>query len=146
MQPISIYSYFSVHQILKKTKSIFPSHIVRCLSHMATKNFDMFNKIVVQRGLVTHSVENGAVRMKILVKREELQQVLEQVTNNIGENKQNHVNLGLMSKQPTSKSLEQRLKDMKRSRILRSRQMKRDCRRYWRPALESIPEARVLTI
>ncbi|KAI3774262.1 hypothetical protein L1987_48810 [Smallanthus sonchifolius] len=113
---------------------------------MGTKNLEGFNKISDRRGAVSvsHSVEKGVVRMKILVKRQELQQVLEQVTNRKGDNKGNHVNLRQVSRPPSSKMLEQRLKDMKRMRILRSRQMKRDCRSYWRPALESIPEGGVM--
>ncbi|KAI3804043.1 hypothetical protein L1987_32211 [Smallanthus sonchifolius] len=108
---------------------------------MATKNLEVFNKIRDRRGAVSHSVENGVVRMKILVKRQEVQQVLEQVTNRKGDYKRNHVNFRLVS---ASKTLEQRLKDMRRMRILRSKQMKGDCRSYWRPALESIPEVGVM--
>ncbi|KAK1436160.1 hypothetical protein QVD17_01936 [Tagetes erecta] len=107
---------------------------VKFLLQMATKNLEVSKRIGNHRGVVTQSVENGVVRMKILVRRGDLEQVLEKVRN-----KQTHVNL-----RPTgSKSLEQRLKDMKRMRI---RQRKGDCRKYWRPALESIPEAGVLTL
>lgn len=107
---------------------------ISILRFMATKNLEVIKRISNHRGVVSQSVENGVVRMKILVKREDLEQVLEKVRS-----KQNHVNLRPMG----SRSLEQRLKDMKRMRI---RQRKGDCRKYWRPALESIPEAGVLTI
>ncbi|KAL8202031.1 hypothetical protein R6Q57_011178 [Mikania cordata] len=110
---------------------------------MSTKNLEVFNKIRDHRsGVFSQMAENGAVRMKILVKRQELQQFLEQVTNKNGhDNKRKHVILQPFSRSQPSKSLEQMLKDMKRMRILRSsRRMKGSCRIYWRPALESIPE------
>ncbi|KAK9048496.1 hypothetical protein SSX86_032540 [Deinandra increscens subsp. villosa] len=120
---------------------------------MATKALGVFNKIRDHTGAAVSQmvVENGVVRMKILVKRQDLQQVLEEVTNKKGENKQRMINLrgGPISSslRPQSpKSVEQRLKDMKRmrpgvQRVIRRQMKGAGCRSYWRPALESIPEA-----
>ncbi|GJU37174.1 hypothetical protein Tco_1185528 [Tanacetum coccineum] len=104
---------------------------------------DLLNKMGVQGGMVSRTVDqNGVVRMKILVKRHELEQVLDRVAKKTDHNKQNHVSIRYISRSPASKSLlDQRLKDMKRMRILKSRQIKGNCRGSWRPALQSIPEA-----
>ena len=103
---------------------------------------DLLNKMGVQGGRVSRTVdENGVVRMKILVKRHELEQVLDRVAKKTDHNKQNHVSIRHVSRSPASRSLDQRLKDMKRMRILKSRQIMGDRRGSWRPALQSIPEA-----
>nr|GEY03957.1 hypothetical protein [Tanacetum cinerariifolium] len=105
---------------------------------MSARTVDhLLNKMGVQGGLVSRTVdENGVVRMKILVKRHELEQVLDCVAK-----KTDHVCIRHISRSPASKSLDQRLKGMKRMRILKSKKIKGDCRGSWRPALQSIPEA-----
>ncbi|KAL4585067.1 hypothetical protein LXL04_009681 [Taraxacum kok-saghyz] len=101
---------------------------------MATRSLEL------QGGIVSRTMgKDGVVRMKILMKRQQLEQILEQVV------KKNDSNMALF-KSSVSKSLEWRLKEMKRIRVLKSRKMKQDCRSYWRPALQSIPEARELSI
>ncbi|KAI3765685.1 hypothetical protein L2E82_15727 [Cichorium intybus] len=109
---------------------------------MSTRSLEVLDFKGVQEGVVSRTVgRDGVVRMKILVKRHQLEQILQQVVqknNNMG----NHIKI-----RPVSKSLERRLKDIKRIQIQRSKQVKRNCRGYnWRPALQSIPESRVLII
>ncbi|KAI3718295.1 hypothetical protein L6452_19159 [Arctium lappa] len=111
---------------------------------MATTNLEVLNMIGVRGGVVSQMVEhNGVVRMKILVKRQQLEQVLEQVVKKREADKGIHVNLQRLSKSSVPKSLEQRLNDLKRMQIQRSSKSKRDCRGFWKPALRSIPEAKV---
>ncbi|KAJ9560612.1 hypothetical protein OSB04_005772 [Centaurea solstitialis] len=111
---------------------------------MAIKNIDVLNTIGVSGGVVSQMVKhNGIVRMKILVKRQQLEQVLEQVVKKTEADKGLQVNLRQLSKSSTSKSLEQRVNDLKRMQIQRGNKTRRDCHGFWKPALRSIPEAKV---
>lgn len=95
-------------------------------------------------GAVSQSLQqDGVVRLKILVKRQQLEQVLGQVVKKHDNNERCHV---IRPRSSASKWIQQWLKDMKRIQILRSHQVKRDFRTYWRPILRSIPESRVLVI
>ncbi|KVH96518.1 hypothetical protein Ccrd_001382 [Cynara cardunculus var. scolymus] len=107
---------------------------------MATTSLEVLNTM----GVVTQTVErNGVVKMKILVKRQQLEHVLEQIVKKRESDKGRHVNLRRLSRSPASNSLEQRLNDLKRIQIQRSSQSKRNCRGFWKPVLGSIPEAKV---
>ncbi|GMH17847.1 hypothetical protein Nepgr_019688 [Nepenthes gracilis] len=80
-------------------------------------------------GIVANSTgEHGAVRMKIVVRKQDLKQILEAVRN-------------CVSSSPSSLSLDQRLFLMRR-RIAggKDNQGKGSRRSSWRPALQSIPE------
>lgn len=80
----------------------------------------------------TTAAEDG--RMKILVKKEDLKQVLEAIRDGRSLGRRN-------SASPPSVSLEQRLNLLRRRQILRAaNQAKGRSRRSWRPALQSIPE------
>ncbi|PWA91092.1 hypothetical protein CTI12_AA093800 [Artemisia annua] len=111
---------------------------------MATKSVEILKVVGARGGVVTRTVENGVVRMKILVKRQELKQVLEQVTQKRDDNKENKLSKGnnhrKLSRSLASKSLEPQLDDSKENKNVKSDQVNRDCRSYWRPALQSIPE------
>ncbi|CAH1420349.1 unnamed protein product [Lactuca virosa] len=111
---------------------------------MATRSLEILKAIGVRGGVVSRTVEDGGVvRMKILVKRQEMEQVLEQVMKKRDDNKENHIkvnNLRQLSRSLASKSLEPQLDDTKKMNIVKSDQVNRDCRSYWRPALQSIPE------
>ncbi|KAL6270877.1 hypothetical protein ACE6H2_027788 [Prunus campanulata] len=77
--------------------------------------------------------EDGVVRMKILVRRQDLKQVLE-LTNG-GINSQASV------VRPSSLCVEQRLSLLRKKHLLRaSLAAKRSRQSSWRPALQSIPE------
>ncbi|KAI3499302.1 hypothetical protein L1887_35097 [Cichorium endivia] len=107
---------------------------------MAARNLEVLDIMGFMGGAVSQTLQkDGVVRMKILVKRQQLEQVLEQVVKKNGKNEGRHVRRP-MSRSSASKSLEQRLKDMKRIQVLRRQQVNRDCRNYWRPVLQSIPE------
>ncbi|MCL7035190.1 hypothetical protein MKW94_011604 [Papaver nudicaule] len=84
-------------------------------------------------GVVSHTDENGVVRMKILVKKQDLKQMLEMMDNgkesSSNDNTQQHV-------QSSSLSLEQRIHVMRRKHQRRAEKGGRT----WRPALQSIPE------
>ncbi|KAI3446290.1 hypothetical protein Pfo_002955 [Paulownia fortunei] len=73
-------------------------------------------------------------RMKILVKKEDLKQVLEAISDGRSWGRR-------ASASPPAVSLEQRLNLMRRRQILRAaNQVKGRSRGSWRPALQSIPE------
>ncbi|KAI3718265.1 hypothetical protein L6452_19129 [Arctium lappa] len=99
----------------------------------ATRSLEILKAMGVRGGVVSRTMEDGGVvRMKILVKRQELEQVLERVTKKRDDSRRQ------LSRSLASKSLEPRLKEMKKMGI--SEQVNGDCRSYWRPALQSIPE------
>ncbi|RZC48537.1 hypothetical protein C5167_016956 [Papaver somniferum] len=83
-------------------------------------------------GVVSHTDENGVVRMKILVKKQDLKQMLEMMDNG-KESSGNNI-----QQQSSSLSLEQRLHVMRRKHQRRAEHAKG--RRTWQPALQSIPE------
>ncbi|KAJ9560614.1 LOW QUALITY PROTEIN: hypothetical protein OSB04_005774 [Centaurea solstitialis] len=97
----------------------------------ATRSIEILKAIGVRGGVVSRTIEDGGV-MKILVKRQELEQVLERAVKKRDDNRRQ------LSRSLASKSLEPQLKEMKKVGI--SEQVNRDCRSYWRPALQSIPE------
>ncbi|KAI3980584.1 hypothetical protein MKX01_025149 [Papaver californicum] len=84
-------------------------------------------------GVVSHTDENGVVRMKILVKKQDLKQMLEMMDNGKESSSNNNT-----QQQSSSLSLEQRLHIMRRKHQRRVEQAKG--RRIWQPALQSIPE------
>ncbi|KAI3980585.1 hypothetical protein MKX01_025150 [Papaver californicum] len=92
-------------------------------------------------GVVSHTDENGAVRMKIRVKKQDLKQMLEMMNNgqknNTNDTQHHHQSSTLAS---SNLSLEQRLHFMRRRHQRRVQHAKGGCRRTWRPALQSIPE------
>lgn len=113
---------------------------------MATTNLKVLDVTGVPGGVVSRTVgKDGVVRMKILMKRHQLQKILEQAVKK-NDNVGNHVNIRPLMRSSVSNPLERRLKEIKRLQIQRSRQVNRNCGSYWRPALQSIPEARVLSI
>ncbi|KAI3916975.1 hypothetical protein MKW92_021958 [Papaver armeniacum] len=83
-------------------------------------------------GVVSHTDENGVVRMKILVKKQDLKQMLEMMDNGKESGSNN------IQQQSSSLSLEQRLHIMRRKHQRRVEHAKG--RRTWQPALQSIPE------
>ncbi|KAL4585068.1 hypothetical protein LXL04_009682 [Taraxacum kok-saghyz] len=111
---------------------------------MATRSLEILKAIGVRGGVVSRTVEEGGVvRMKILVKKQEMEQVLEQVMKKIDDNKENRIkgnNVRQLSRSLASKSLEPQLKDIKKIKVVTFDEGNRDCRSYWRPALQSIPE------
>ncbi|KAI3499297.1 hypothetical protein L1887_35092 [Cichorium endivia] len=111
---------------------------------MATRSLEILKAIGVRGGVVSRTVEDGGViRMKILVKRQQMDQVLEQVMKKIGDNKENQNkgnNVRQLSRSLASKSLEPQSEDKKKMKIAKSDETNRDCRSNWRPALQSIPE------
>ncbi|KAL6346912.1 hypothetical protein AAG906_003029 [Vitis piasezkii] len=78
--------------------------------------------------VVSHSDEDGVLRMKIVVKKQDLKQMLEVMRG------------GKSSAHQPSLSLEQRLNLLRRKHVLRGNQSNRSRRSSWRPALHSIPE------
>ncbi|KAI3916974.1 hypothetical protein MKW92_021957 [Papaver armeniacum] len=92
-------------------------------------------------GVVSHTDENGAVRMKIRVKKQDLKEMLEMMNNgaknNTNDTQRHHQSSTLA---PPDLSLEQRLHFMRRRHQRRVQHAKGGCRKTWRPALQSIPE------
>ncbi|KAJ9704501.1 hypothetical protein PVL29_002863 [Vitis rotundifolia] len=84
--------------------------------------------------VVSHSDEDGVLRMKIVVKKQDLKQMLEVMR---GGKSSAHSPLFLPS---PSLSSEQRLNLLRRKHVFRGNQSNRSRRSSWRPALHSIPE------
>ncbi|WOG84196.1 hypothetical protein DCAR_0103377 [Daucus carota subsp. sativus] len=80
--------------------------------------------------------EGEVVRMKVFVKRDKLEKVLQAMRANLG---QSSVNASIL---PSSLSSEECINAMKRRRILRGTPVKLSFHycSSWRPALSSIPE------
>ncbi|KAG6778014.1 hypothetical protein POTOM_017858 [Populus tomentosa] len=84
--------------------------------------------------VVSHTNENGFVRMKLVVRKQDLKQMLEVMGG--GKSNANQASYSPVS----SLSLEQRLNLLRRKHLSRSNSAKGSCRRSWTPALQSIPE------
>lgn len=89
--------------------------------------------------IVCESYENGVTRMKILVKKEHLKQVMIEAMRSNGES--------LCTARPSSctSTLEQRLNAMRKRHLSRASQIakrvgRQQTRSSWKPALHSIPE------
>ncbi|CAN6554565.1 unnamed protein product [Malus baccata var. baccata] len=78
-----------------------------------------------------HTREDGAVRMKILVRKEDLQQVLELMNGSSIHNQASVVRAS------SSFSLEQRLNVLRKKQVQRTKQRRQSS---WSPELQSIPE------
>lgn len=98
---------------------------------------------LAKRGYVTsHTTDDGKVKIKILVKKQDLQQILETMNygtscNNINNNNGNFTILPASSSLSSS-SFERRLYDLKKKK--RASQAKEQQPSRWKPALQSIPE------
>ncbi|KAM1003236.1 hypothetical protein ACFX13_003624 [Malus domestica] len=78
-----------------------------------------------------HTREDGAVRMKILVRKEDLKQVLELMNGSSIHNQASVVRAS------SSFSLEQRLNVLRKKQVQRAKQRRQSS---WSPELQSIPE------
>ncbi|KAI3834271.1 hypothetical protein MKX03_030078 [Papaver bracteatum] len=116
---------------------------VSARSQKATAKSNLLDSVAQLHGagVVSHTDENGAVRMKIRVKKQDLKQMLEMMNNGAKNNTndaQRHHQSSTLA--PRDLSLEQRLHFMRRRHQRRVQHAKGGCRRTWRPALQSIPE------
>ncbi|KAJ6765861.1 PLASTID MOVEMENT IMPAIRED PROTEIN-RELATED [Salix purpurea] len=84
--------------------------------------------------VVSHTNENGFVRMKVVVRKQDLKQMLEVMRG--GRSNDNRASNSPVS----SLSLEQHFNLLRRKHLSRSNSAKGSCRRSWTPALQSIPE------
>lgn len=89
---------------------------------------------------VSEASDNGVVRIKIMVRKQDLKQIL-QVMNMNGANDSHSLSQAANAPLPAS-SVEQRLNPLRRKHnILRAvNSGKENSRRSWRPELQSIPE------
>ncbi|MBA0739158.1 hypothetical protein Gogos_012454 [Gossypium gossypioides] len=87
-------------------------------------------------GVVSHIHENGALRVKIVVKKQDLRQMLGII--NVGTGKNN--NYYYYQSSPPSISVEERLNLLRKKQLLRSNAIKKKSRHCWSPELQSIPE------
>ncbi|XWS55127.1 hypothetical protein CRYUN_Cryun10bG0148200 [Craigia yunnanensis] len=83
-------------------------------------------------GVVSHINEDGVVRMKIVVRKQDLKQML-RIINGVGKN------ISANYQSSPSPSVEERLNLMRRKHLLRSYAIKKS-RHSWSPELQSIPE------
>ncbi|GJT56145.1 hypothetical protein Tco_0991199 [Tanacetum coccineum] len=98
---------------------------------MATRSLVILKVVVGARGgVVTRTVENGVVRMEILVKRQELEHIVEQVTQKRDDNKEitsKGNNLRKLSRSLASNSFKPHSTQNKN---VKSDQVNRDCPSY----------------
>ncbi|KAJ0521565.1 hypothetical protein HanIR_Chr10g0472421 [Helianthus annuus] len=107
---------------------------------MATRSLEILKAVAVRGGLVSRTLEDGeVVRMKILIKRRDLEQVIKKSYNN-KENRDKGYNHRQLSRSMASKSLKAPVNDTVKVTRANSDPVKVDCRSHWRPALQSIPE------
>lgn len=93
-------------------------------------------------GVVSHINEDGVVRMKIVVRKQDLKQMLG-IINGGRKNNISAANNYNYQSSPTSPiiSVEERLNLLKRKHLMRSNAMKKNISRHsWSPDLQSIPE------
>ncbi|PNT21279.1 hypothetical protein POPTR_009G138700v4 [Populus trichocarpa] len=81
----------------------------------------------------TNEDEDGFVRMKLVVRKQDLKRMLELMRGCESSTNQSY-------SPASSLSLEQRLNLLRRKHLSRSNAAKGSCRRSWTPALQSIPE------
>ncbi|MBA0614298.1 hypothetical protein Godav_014611 [Gossypium davidsonii] len=87
-------------------------------------------------GVVSHIHENGALRVKIVVKKQDLRQMLGIINGGTGKNNNNYY----YQSSPPSISVEERLNLLRKKQLLRSNAIKKKSRHCWSPELQSIPE------
>ncbi|MBA0649517.1 hypothetical protein Goklo_017073 [Gossypium klotzschianum] len=87
-------------------------------------------------GVVSHIHENGALRVKIVVKKQDLRQMLGIINGGTGKNNNNYY----FQSSPPSISVEERLNLLRKKQLLRSNAIKKKSRHCWSPELQSIPE------
>ena len=86
--------------------------------------------------LLSQANEDGVVRMKLLVRKQDLKQMLEMVRGGRSNN-----NGASYQQSPSSLSLEHRLNQLRRRQLLRASAATKERRRSsWSPVLQSIPE------
>ncbi|XP_010266909.1 PREDICTED: uncharacterized protein LOC104604312 [Nelumbo nucifera] len=96
-------------------------------------------------GVVSRSGEDGMVRMKIVVKKKELKQMVAMMggsnnaTNGVNHQTPSISSFSSLSSLLSSTTLEQRLKILRRRHFKKADQEK-GSRSSWRPVLQSIPE------
>ncbi|KAG8497809.1 hypothetical protein CXB51_006689 [Gossypium anomalum] len=87
-------------------------------------------------GVVSHIHENGALRVKIVVKKQDLRQMLGIINGGTGKNNNNYY----YQSSPPSISVEERVNLLRKKQLLRSNAIKKKSRHCWSPELQSIPE------
>nr|GEV27655.1 hypothetical protein [Tanacetum cinerariifolium] len=95
---------------------------------MATRSLEILKLVGARGGVVTRTVENGVVRMKILVKRQDLEHIVEQVTQKRDDNKEitsKGNNLRKLSRSLASKSFEPQFDDSMQNKNVKSDQVNR---------------------
>ncbi|GKV20868.1 hypothetical protein SLEP1_g30918 [Rubroshorea leprosula] len=85
-------------------------------------------------GVVSHVKEDGTVRMKITVRKEDLKQMLGMINC-----EKNTISTHLSPSSPFS-PVEERLNLLRRRHLLRENAMRKSCQCSWSPQLQSIPE------
>lgn len=110
------------------------SKILRTRSQKANMMSNILDAIAkVNRDFSSQENEGEVVRMKIVVKKDDLKQVIEALGNgnNMNENRSSQI----------SSSLEQRLNFMRKRQLIRkANQIKLRNNSSWMPVLQSIPE------
>ncbi|PON45048.1 hypothetical protein PanWU01x14_261910 [Parasponia andersonii] len=111
-------------------------HRARNQQKINTRSNLLLDVIAKSNGVVSQAEEDGVVRMKIVVRKQDLKQMLEVM----GGNKQGSSSNNPSSFSP-SFSAEQRLSLLRKKHVLmRANLAKQSRRSSWSPVLQSIPE------
>ncbi|PON89926.1 hypothetical protein TorRG33x02_142120 [Trema orientale] len=120
-------------------RSDLQSRLHRARNHQKninTRSNLLLDAIAKSNGVVSQTEEDGVVRMKIVVRKQDLKQMLEVM----GGNKQGNGSNNPSSFSP-SFSAEQRLSLLRKKHVLmRANLAKQSRRSSWSPVLQSIPE------
>ncbi|EEF41104.1 conserved hypothetical protein [Ricinus communis] len=108
---------------------------LRGKNHRSLRN-NLLESIAQVNGgsVVSHRNEDGVVRMKLLVRKQDLRQMLELIKS--GKNNSHQASFSLSS----SSCVEQRLNLLWRKHLSRANAVKESRHGCWVPALQSIPE------
>ncbi|KAE8716845.1 hypothetical protein F3Y22_tig00110108pilonHSYRG00011 [Hibiscus syriacus] len=86
-------------------------------------------------GVVSHVNEDGVLRVKVMVRKQDLKKMLGMINGGGVTENFNHY-----QSSPSSVSVEERLNLLRRKHLLRSNAFIRKSRHCWSPELQSIPE------
>lgn len=115
-------------QLRSRNQKILRSNLLEAISQANNNN----------GGVVSHINEDGAVRVKIVVRKQDLKQMLG-IINGGGGGGGRKASANYLPTLPSS-SVEERLNLLRRKHVLRSPAIKKSRRHCWCPELQSIPE------
>ncbi|KMT01341.1 hypothetical protein BVRB_9g213560 [Beta vulgaris subsp. vulgaris] len=125
----------TLEELLAFPKEVRSSKCARSNNAKIVRNTSLLEAISKEGSLTSYTTEDGKLKIKIMVKKQDLKQMLEAMNNGID----NGININSIILPKTSpSSIEMRLYDLMKTK--KASQAKERQPRNWRPALQSIPE------